>query len=356
VPFKRDSLEVLQDRAYALYTSLFKPLDKTPRHSLLKIFSSVDAGIFHQLLGDLDFLSKQLFPDTAEGDYLRAHWSHKVTPLYAVSASGDVLITGLPGRSVPGGIIFKSAGGERYYTNCAYRTGEDGTTLVTVTAEDTGLKTNLSPGEELAIVSAVPAEIDSKAAVAGKGISGGADAETDEAYLTRVLLHLRNPVRYGKTGDFAAWALDATPEVSSAWEFKDYGPDHALLVQVLNGSQATGVSPVGNLKIISDYIGEIAPPVVFTVQSPEIIPLNPVVTLRQGEDSQVNRALAVSRMIAYLQRTARPGGEITAGALGQAAVDGVIISKAEVKLNGSTTGIVSASIPQYPYIGEVIWN
>lgn len=356
MPFKRDSLEVLLDRTYAQYTSLFKPLDKTPRHSLVKVFSSVDAGIYHQLLGDLDFLSKQVFPDTAEGDYLRAHWSHRVTPLYAVSASGEAVATGLPGKSVPGGSIFKSPAGERYYTTAAYRTGEAGTALITVTAGDTGLKTNLAPGEELSFASAVPAGINAKAIVAGKGISGGADAETDEAYLTRVLLHLRNPVRYGKSGDFAAWARDATPEVSAAWEFKDFGPDHSLLVQVINGSQATGVFPVSSLKMVSDYIAEIAPPVVFTVQSPEIISLHPVVTLRQEEDTRVNRDLAVSRMTAYVQRAAKPGAEITAGALRQAVIDGVAVSDAEVTLNRSNTGTVSASILQYPYIDEVIWN
>jgi uncharacterized phage protein gp47/JayE len=357
VPFKRDSLEVLQEHIYARYTSLFKPLGKTPEHSLLKVFASVDAGIYHQLLGDLDFLSKQLFPDTAEGAYLRAHWSHRVTPLYAVPASGEALITGLPERSVPSGVIFKSpSSGERYYTASACRTGKDGTALVTVTAEDTGLKTNLAPGEELSFASQVPAGIDSKAAVSGKGISGGADAESDEAYLTRVLLHLRNPVRYGKSGDFAAWARDATPEVSDAWEFKDYGPGHALLVQVIHGSQAAGVSPVGNLKTVSDYIAEIAPPVLFTVQSPEIIPLNPVFSLKPEEDTRLNRNLALSRLTAYLQRAARPGTEITADALKHAAVDGLTISGAQVKLNGSGSGAVSASILQYPYIGEVIWN
>jgi hypothetical protein len=57
-------------------------------------------------------------------------------------------------------------------------------------------------------------------------------------------------VRYGKTGDFAAWALGATPEVSGAWEFRDYGDSHALLIQVIKGNQFAGVYPVGNLKTV----------------------------------------------------------------------------------------------------------
>ena len=84
--FKRDSPAALLDRIYANYTSLFRPFDKTPRHSLLKVFASVEAGMYHQLLWDLDFLSKQIFPDTADGECLREHWSSKTAPLYAVTA------------------------------------------------------------------------------------------------------------------------------------------------------------------------------------------------------------------------------------------------------------------------------
>ena len=356
MPFRRDPLNVILDRVYAGYTSLFKPLDKTPRYNLLKVFSHVDAGIYHELLGDLDFLAQQLFPDTASGEYLREHWSSRVTPLYATSAAGDIIISGLANKAVPAGIIFKSASGETYYTENAYRLDASGTVSARVKAQEVGVKTNLVASEELSVISAIPAGVNSKAVVAESGITGGTDAETDEAYLSRVLLHLRNPVRYGKTGDFAAWALDSTPEVSAAWEFRDYGPDHALLVQVISGSQATGVSPVGNLETVYAYIADVAPPVLFTVQSPEIINLNPVAALRREEDTLANRALAVSRMAAYLRRTAKPGAEITAGALRQAAIDGVSVSDAEVLLNGSNIGTVSASILQYPYIGEVVWN
>jgi uncharacterized phage protein gp47/JayE len=92
--------------------SLFRPFDKTPRQNLLKVFASVDAGIYHQLLGDLDFLAKQIFPDTAEGVYLREHWSSKTVPLYAVTAFGEITVTGAAGNAIPSGIVF--AAGENF--------------------------------------------------------------------------------------------------------------------------------------------------------------------------------------------------------------------------------------------------
>jgi uncharacterized phage protein gp47/JayE len=232
VSFKRDSLAVLLDRIYADYTSLFRPLDKTPRQNLLKVFASVDAGIYHHLLGDLDFLSKQIFPDTAGGQYLREHWSSKTTPLYAIAASGEITVTGMVNKPVPSGVVFSATSGERYYLDTSYRLDTNGQAIVTVKAEDPGTQGNLAAGEKLSIISAIPTGVDSEAMVSGHGITGGADAE----YLVRVLLGLRNANRYGKPGDCAAWALDASPEVSAAWEYTHFEVFGAVLIHVINGS------------------------------------------------------------------------------------------------------------------------
>lgn len=356
MPFKRDSLGATLDRIYANYVSLFKPLDKTPRQSLLKVFSAVDAGIYHQLLGDLDFLSLQLFPDTATGAYLREHWSSRIPPLHAIAAKGDVILSGLPNKPVPAGMVFKSVVGETYFTEKAYKLGADGTITARVKAQDTGIKANLAEGEDLSIISAIPAGIDSKAVVASGGIVGGADAETDEEYLIRVLIQLRNPSRYGKEDDFASWAMDASPEVSAAWEYKNFGVFGSLLIQVINGNQINGISPVSNIDEIKNYMNEVAPPILFEVRTPEIINLNPTVTLPLAEDNHGNRELAVNRMKAYMQILAKPGVSVTAGALRTSIIDGVAITDATVKIGGSITGIMPTTILQYPYIGVVTWE
>ena len=356
MPFKRDSLGVMLDRTYANYASLFKPLDKTPRQNLLKVFSAVDAGIYHQLLGDLDFLSLQLFPDTATGAYLREHWSSRIIPLNAIAANGNVVMSGLPNKPIPVGIILKSAVGETYYTESAYKLGADGTTTARVKAQNTGLITNLTEGEELNIVSAIPAGINSKAVAASGGILGGADAETDEEYLIRVLMQLRVPSRYGKKDDFALWAMDASPEVSAAWEFKNFGVFGAVLIQVINGNQINGISPVSNIDEIKNYMNEVAPPVLFEVRTPEIINLNLAVTLPPAEDNQKNRELAVNRIKTYMQIFAKLGASVTAGAFKTAIIDGVEITDAAVKIGGSTTGIMLTTILQYPCIGAVTWE
>jgi uncharacterized phage protein gp47/JayE len=354
--FKRDSLAALLDRVYANYTSLFRPFGKTPRQNLLKVFASVDAGMYHQLLGDLDFLSKQIFPDTAEGEYLREHWSSETAPLYAVSASGEAAATGKPGKTIPSGVAFEAASGGRYYLESARKLDANGQATITLKAENPGVQGNLAPGEKLTIVSAIPAGIDSEAVVSGAGVTGGVDAETDEEYLARALAALRNPSRYGKKGDFALWARDASAEVSAAWEYYNFGVFSAALVRVINGNQIGGVHPVDNLAAVRNYISDAAPSVLFEVRTPNITPINPSAALPPLEDSQSNRELAESRMKTYMQTVAMPGARITAGALRLAVIDGVTIADAAVRLGGSAVGIAVTTILEYPYIGEITWE
>jgi hypothetical protein len=144
--------------------------------------------------------------------------------------------------------------------------------------------------------------------------------------------------------------------VSAAWGYKNFSVFGAVLVQVINGSPLEWVHPVSNLDSIRAYIQDVAPPVLFTVRTPEIIDLNPAVSLLPSEDSNMNRATAISRMKAYLQVSARPGVQITAGALRIAIIDGITITNATVKLHGDSTGIITTTILQYPYLGEVSWE
>jgi len=358
MPFKRDSLHTILDRTYANYVSLYKPLDKTPRHNLLKVLSAVDAGIYHQLLGDLDFLALQLFPDTATGKTLREHWSTRVPPLYATAAFGKIMVNGSPNVAVPAGIVFASvATSERYYTEKQYRINSEGFVIVYARSENFGAGVNLSENDKLKIVSAIPAGVDSEAEVAEGGIVGGMDGETDEEYLVRVLTEMRGQFRYGKEDDFSGWALDSSPEVSAAWEYKNFSVFGALLIMVINGNQFDGVRQVSNLNVIKKYIEKYTPPLCFTVRTPEIIQINPEIALLPEEDNLTNRQTAVTRILNYLQALARPGFRVSAENLKTAVVDGISLTNGTVvKINGSTSGIIPATILQYPVLGEVLWK
>lgn len=354
--FKRDSLAVILDRVYNNYMSRFKPLEKTPRYNLLRVLAAVEAGTYHQLLGDLSFLSDQLFPDTATGEYLRLHWSDRVPPLYATPAVGNLRITGSVDAAVPAGLVFAAPNGKKFYTDKAARISEGGYIDVSVTAEEGGALSNLAAEIEVSLISSTPAGIDSVATVSAGGLAGGVDGETDAEYLSRVLLYLRNNVRYGKPGDFAAWAVDSSAEVTKAWEIKNFGPLGALLIQVVGGNQIDGVLQVGNLSIVHNYIDTVAPPVIYTVKTPDLVPINPSIALSPAEDTTENREIVLGRLQTFLQATASPGYSYSAGQLRDAIIDGIIITDATVLIDGSISGIVSTTVLEYPVLGDVSWT
>lgn len=253
---------------------------------------------------------------------------------------------------MPKGLVYTSAVGKRYYTSRSYIIGENGRCKVWVTAEESGTDSNLAAGNDLTVASALSAGFDSKVKVGGDGIGGGVNGETDEEYLSRVLTELRNTTRYGKKGDFAAWAIDSSSEVTKAFEIPNFGVFGSLLIQVIHGNQIDGVEQVHNIAEVQSYIEQHAPPVIFTVRTPELVKINPTVHLFEGEDTVSNRNIVVQRLKVYLNAKAEPGCSITQATLQTTITDGVTISKAILTLPGTE---VKTSVLQYPVLGAVTW-
>ncbi|WP_020613096.1 baseplate J/gp47 family protein [Sediminispirochaeta bajacaliforniensis] len=348
--FERPSISNLQDRIENDYKSRFTPLSKTVRYDLLTMIGKVDAGIYHQLYGNLVYLARQIFPDTASSDNLRAHWSDRVPILTAQRASGMVQFSGSVGRSIPAGILLEAPNGQEYYLPEASEIGDEGVINATVKASTNGSDGNQDQGTELTIISNVPKGIEDTTIVLEDSITGGVDAESDDEYLIRVLNYIRNSSRYGKPGDFAAWAIDASIEVEQAWEFKNYGPFGALLIQVAGGNHETGLSQVVDLDIVSDYIYQNAPPVLYTVKTPDIIYVNPSIELISTEDTESNRNTTEIRIKSWMALNIKPGSSITSYQLRDAIVDGTIITDASVTLE---TG--SSTILQLLDLGDINW-
>jgi len=349
--FSRPTLSELDSRILQDALSRFNALSNTPRYNLLKALCKTDAGLYHLVYGNLDFLSKQIFPDTAESEYLRAHWSDRVPPLPASFATGEAVFTGNDGSPIPAGLLLQSDAGINYSLQAAVSVNGANITG-TVKALTAGAAGNLAAGSKLTIVSTLPAGVDSEVTVDADGISGGADSESDEEYLSRVLEYLRTGARYGKPGDWKAWGLDALAEVSKGFEIPNFGNTGALLLQVIAGNQVEGVNQVSDLETIEAYLSSVAPPVPFLVKTPELIPLNPTIILLLAEDTEINRTNVLNRLKQFLDVVAKPALTITQGALEDVVIDGVEITDATVTLVG---GSVYASALQYPVLGAVAW-
>jgi len=190
-------------------------------NSVLRIMSDAMSGLTHLTLLYIDWLSKQLLPDTSETEWLDRHgdiWlvnaDGSTGRKVATYARGNVLFTGLSGVVAPSGTILNAPNSVQYQTVADAVLSAQGATAQAV-ALTAGTVGNLQDSQPLAIV--VPIVGVESASLSGS-MSGGVDTETDDQLRERVLRRIQQPPMGGAAYDYEAWAL-AYPGVTRAWCF-----------------------------------------------------------------------------------------------------------------------------------------
>ncbi|WP_028328671.1 baseplate J/gp47 family protein [Brachyspira alvinipulli] len=346
-----ESLEQLKLKILNQYYSELNPLENTPKYNLVKVIANVEAGIQYSLLGDIEFLKKQIFPDTAEKDFLRAHWADRVPPLYAEVASGSILVKGIAGVSIPSGSVFRSEQGNNYFMTKTYIIAENGSVEIEVQAENAGTSYNLKSESKLKLASNLIANVESEAVVQ-RDIAGGTDGETDEAYLIRVLNYIKGNSN-GGNGDFADEALNSSSEVSKAFEFRNFNVFGALLVVVIGGNADTGFMKVSNIDKVQEHIEKKYPYTIFTVKTPEIITVNITIELKREEDTVGIREMITSTIKEYFNKRVKPDMEIKEALIKNLIVDDINVTEANVEIEG---GDKYYNQLEYAVLGTITWN
>jgi uncharacterized phage protein gp47/JayE len=187
-------------------------------NSAMRVIADVNAGVSHMVLRYIDWIAKQILPDTAESEWLNRHgdiWlvnsDGSIGKKNATLAAGSVTMTGVAGAILASGSTFESGA---YETTEQITIGAD-PTAVAVTAIIPGVAGNLIPGSTISLDNA-PIDIDSAATVVF--MEGGTEEETDEQLRARVLFRIQNPPMGGDANDYIVWAT-AVPGVTRAWSF-----------------------------------------------------------------------------------------------------------------------------------------
>ena len=190
---------------------------KAMRWTLVPVLSRVIAGVSHTLHGHINFILRQIFSSTAEGAYLERRASEYGIYRKAASyATGVVTFVGL--GVVPEGTLLQTGDGAVYVTTADSSDGE-----APIKASAAGASGNADAGMELTLIS--PVEGVQSTCTAGE-LTGGADAEDDEALRERLLFRQKSPPKAGTKQDYVKWALEV-PGVTRAWCFpKEMGQGH----------------------------------------------------------------------------------------------------------------------------------
>jgi uncharacterized phage protein gp47/JayE len=216
MPFARPTLAQLRDRIKGdLRTST--NVKAIARRSFLDVIAKALSGITHTLHGHLVFISRQIFPDQADAEFL-ARWGgiYEIDQIAATFAKLNVLITGTAGTNLVANTVFKSDAGVLYQVETTVVIPLAGTPEIAavLVCETSGVVGNLDAGEILTIETPVVG-IDSDTTVTSVNTEGE-DQETDESYRERIVDRIQQPPSGGTANDYIQFARSVAG-VTRAW-------------------------------------------------------------------------------------------------------------------------------------------
>lgn len=232
--FRRPTLPQLVDRAAADIASRLPGADASLRRSAVEVFARVLAAGQSGLYGYLDFLAKNLLPDTSIDEFLLRQASiWGIAQKAAAAATGNVVATGTNGTAIPLGSILQRSDGAQFSTNAAAVIAA-GTATIAVTAVVAGASGNTVAATQLTFAAPI-AGMNNLATVDNAGLGSGADIETIDSLRQRLLRRIQQPPQGGAGTDYVAWSL-MQPGVTRAWLFPwAQGLGTVTLIFVMDG-------------------------------------------------------------------------------------------------------------------------
>lgn len=193
-----------------------RPDDDTGPDSDYFVRASSVASAVRGTYQDQQWIARQIFPDTADHDYLLMHASlRNITPKPATPAGGQIQLTGTPGTPISSGLAFSFGNAQTGLTLSPGTTDGDGKVTLAVIAATAGTGSNV-PANTPATLTQAPQGISSKAVLLS--MSGGTDIEDDDSLLNRLLEQIRRPPAGGNKYDYHRWAMEI-PGVTAAYVY-----------------------------------------------------------------------------------------------------------------------------------------
>lgn len=310
MPFVRPTLAELVDRVRGDIRGRLEIGGQLLRRAMADVLGTVWAGAVHLLYGYLDWLSRQLFADTAESAaLLRRAALYGITPAPAVFATGNVTATGTNGTVISGdpatGTILRLDSVTSYRVQSS-QTIASGTATLPVKAVLAGATANVPSGTPLTFETPI-AGVNSTATVATGGIAGGVDAESTESLRTRYKLRLQEPPEGGADQDYEAWALAAAAFVTRVWVYPNELGLGTVVVRFVEDNNVSSIFPgSGDVATVQAYINGQRPiAAAVTVEAPTQLTVTPSIHL--ASDTTAARAAVTAELVDLFKRVAVPG-------------------------------------------------
>lgn len=249
------------------------------RRSFLSAFSSAVGGTSHTLHGHLNFISRQVFPDQADAEFLDRWGSiYGIERQPATFAEVEIAITFTAAATLPAGTVFQRVDGSEYTLNADVDALAAGTETGVITSETAGSTFNLVSGDIVSLQSAV-ANI-SGDAVAGTTTVEGEDTELDPSYRQRIVDRIQQPPAGGTPNDYITFARSVSG-VTRAWVFPGHLGEGTVGVSFVQDNDADIIPSAAEVEAVQTAV-DLAKPVTAnaTVFAPDETVVNFSIALK----------------------------------------------------------------------------
>lgn len=315
------------------------------RRSNATVYARTFAGISHILHGLVEYYSRQILVDTAEGSFLERHGSkYGITRKPASKATGALKFT-FSGQAVaiPIGTILQSDSGLQYET-----TSDAVDDVVNARALVAGFESNIDDGSVLTLISPIAGVISEAKCL---GISNGINQEDDESLRSRIKARQALVPMGGSKADYERWALEV-PGVTRSWCVPLENGDGTVTVRFVCDGEESLIPTGAKVSEVQAYIGERQPATAkVSVLAPTAYPIPfSFSTLSPNDDA--TRQQIKAELVALFAREGEPGGTILLSHI-RAAISAVARENDFVLASPSANVIIPNGY--IATVGEISW-
>lgn len=235
--------------------------------------AKVMAGLTHEVFGFADYIARQKFAMTADGDNLDMHGAELgLSRRSATVSAGDAVFAATTALTVAEGAILARSDGVSYRIGAAGNLAGPGVLTLPIVSEESGQITIAVEGTNLFASSGVTGT--ATIAVGTGGLAGGADREGDEPFRSRILFRKRNVPQGGSAADYVIWASEL-PGVTRVFVERIWaGPGTVRVFPVFDADYPGGIAPAGRIGLVADYLESLHPAgaqLTVTAPAPRVI-------------------------------------------------------------------------------------
>ncbi|MDX2265453.1 MAG: baseplate J/gp47 family protein [Hyphomicrobiales bacterium] len=272
MPFQVPTLPELAERVRRAFRANLKGSDAALWPNNVAVSAKVMAGAVWESFGFLDYIAKQRFVSTAEGEWLERHGAdYGIARLPATHAEGAAVFQATAGMVIPAGIVLVRADGQTYDVTAGATADGSGVATLKIRARVPGRAGNAAAGVVLSLAAARDA-VATDGEVAAGGVGVGADVENDESLRARLLHRLQYPPHGGAAHDYVAWArsINGVTRVFVDPVTAANGRTSVGVWFLMDDLYANGVPQPADVERVASYIDSLRPAgALVQVQAPQ---------------------------------------------------------------------------------------